>query len=84
MSRGPKCDNIMSIKLEDYLKSGMENILRGALYISGFNLKQNMFMAGFVRSCKEASARRERYNDAGEHIPLINDGEHTGGCVLFE
>ena len=72
----------MSTDLESYLKSGMENILRGAMNISRFNIKQAMFMAGFVGTCREASARRTRYESEGVHIPPFLIASITSRCNL--
>ena len=72
----------MSIDLEGYLRSGMENILRGAVNISRFNIKQTMFMAGFALSCKDASARRGRYESEGVHIPPFLIASITSRCNL--
>lgn len=72
----------MSVNLESYLKSGMENILRGAVSISRFDIRQSLFMAGFVRAAQEAAARRESFQEAGEHIPPFLIASITSRCNL--
>ncbi len=72
----------MKTDLESYLKSGMENILRGAMNISRLNVRQSMFMAGFARSCKIASAQREELKSKGEHIPPFLIASITAVPVL--
>ena len=72
----------MSVNLENYLKSGMENILRGAINVSRFDMQQSLFMAGFVRSAKKASARRDEYKNMGEHIPPFLIASITSRCNL--
>lgn len=72
----------MKTDLENYLKSGMENILRGAVNISRLNVRQSMFMAGFSRSCKIASSRRDELESNGEHIPPFLIASITSSCNL--
>ncbi len=72
----------MKTDLESYLKSGMENILRGAMSISRLNVRQSRFMAGFALSCKNASARREELKGKGEHIPPFLIASITSRCNL--
>ena len=72
----------MSIDLEGYLKSGTENILKGAVSISDFDIQQSMFMAGFVLAARRASARREKYAASGEHIPPFLIASITSRCNL--
>ena len=72
----------MSINLESYLKSGMENILRGAINVSRFDMQQSLFMAGFARSVKKASALRDKYEAKGEHIPPFLIASITSRCNL--
>lgn len=72
----------MSVDIERYLKSGMENILRGAISISNFNFKQSAFMAGFARSAKAAAERRSGYERRGIHIPPFLISSITSRCNL--
>ena len=72
----------MNVDLDNYLKSGMENILKGAMNISRFDIRQSLFMAGFARSCKEAASRRESYNSKGIHIPPFLIASITSRCNL--
>jgi len=60
----------------------MENIVRGAVNISRFSLKQSIFMAGFSRSCREAARRRSSYAQGGEHIPPFLIASITSRCNL--
>ena len=72
----------MAVNLESYLKSGMENILHGAINVSRFDVQQSLFMAGFARSVKKASARRDSYKNMGEHIPPFLIASITSRCNL--
>ena len=72
----------MSVDLDSYLKSGMENILRGAISISRFDIRQSLFMAGFARSCREAASRRESSKSMGKHIPPFLIASITSRCNL--
>lgn len=70
------------MELDSYLKSGTENILRGAVSISRFDIRQSVFMASFARSSREAAGLRRKYKDMGEHIPPFLIASITSRCNL--
>lgn len=72
----------MSVNLDEYLKSGMENIIKGAMDISRFNLRQSMFMAEFAKSARKAAKNRDKYKSMGHHIPPFLIASITSRCNL--
>jgi MoaA/NifB/PqqE/SkfB family radical SAM enzyme len=77
--------------LEQYLSTGVEHIVAGALKVSLRAPQQGIFFAKFAKASKQASNIRTRYAEQGQHIPpfLIASittqcNLHCAGCYAME
>lgn len=68
--------------LEKYLTGGVENIVKGALKATLSNPQESIFMAKYAISSKEASRKRAKAEERGEHIPPFLIASITSKCNL--
>lgn len=68
--------------LEKYLTGGVENIVKGAIKATLSNPKESIFMAQYALASKEASKKRAKAEENGEHIPPFLIASITSSCNL--
>ena len=69
-------------RLGDYLTEGVEKIVKGAVRATLSDPRESAFMARFALSSREASRRRARAQEGGEHIPPFLIASITSSCNL--
>ncbi len=70
------------VDLYTYLKTGVENIVKGALKATAKDPRESAFMTRFSLSCRAAAVRRKRFEEQGEHIPAFLIVSITSSCNL--
>lgn len=68
--------------LEQYLSSGVRNIVRQMTKISDFYAKESLFMAQYAIASKRAASLRIEAQKRGEHIPPFLIASITSVCNL--
>lgn len=68
--------------LENYLKQGVEGIVRDALKATLKNPRQSIFMARYAVSSKNANKLRDEAHERGEHVPPFLIASITSKCNL--
>lgn len=68
--------------LEKYLTKGVEGIVKEAVRATVSNPRASAFMTRFALASRIASAKREKAEAGGEHIPPFLIASITGGCNL--
>ncbi|BBF43509.1 radical SAM, pyruvate-formate lyase-activating enzyme like [Lachnospiraceae bacterium KM106-2] len=68
--------------LEEYLTSGVEKIVAGAVKATLKNPKESLFMAKYALASKKASKLRKQAEENGEHIPPFLIASVTSQCNL--
>ena len=68
--------------LESYLTCGVEKIVKGALKATLSNPQESIFMAKYSISSIEASKKRKKSEEGGEHIPPFLIASITSKCNL--
>ena len=68
--------------LEEYLSSGVENIVKGALRATLQDPKESIFMAKYAISSKEATKKRRIAKKQGKNIPPFLIASITSNCNL--
>ncbi|MCD7846351.1 MAG: radical SAM protein [Oscillospiraceae bacterium] len=71
-----------SFVLEEYLVSGVENIVQGAVRATLKDPRESIFMARFALASKAASKRRAELESNGEHMPAFLIASITSNCNL--
>lgn len=71
-----------SFDLEQYLSSGIENIVRGAIRATLKNPKETAFLLQYAAYAKAAATRRLALAAEGEHIPSFLIASITTRCNL--
>ena len=68
--------------LGEYLTSGVEKIVKGAVRATLSDPRESAFMARFALSSREASRRRAKAEEDGENIPPFLIASITSSCNL--
>ena len=68
--------------LETYLGIGVENIIKDAVKATFTNPKESAFFAKYVIASKKSSKIRQKFEEAGEHIPPFLIASITSSCNL--
>ena len=68
--------------LVEYMTSGVERIVKGAVKATLTDPRESAFMARFALSSKEASRRRAKADAEGENIPPFLIASITSSCNL--
>lgn len=68
--------------LENYLTTGVENIVKGAIKATLKDPKESAFMVSFAAASKKGASRRRQWADKGEHIPPFLIASITSACNL--
>lgn len=68
--------------LEEYLSTGIENIIKGAVKASLKNVKESIFIARYAAANKKFSRLRKLHEKNGEHIPPFLIASITSSCNL--
>lgn len=68
--------------LQEYLTKGVENVVADALRATMKNAKESAFMLKFALASRNASKKRRKLEDAGEHIPTFLIASITSKCNL--
>lgn len=71
-----------AFNLAVYLREGVEDIVKGALKATASNPKESAFMARFALASREATRKREKAEENGEHIPPFLIASITSSCNL--
>ncbi len=71
-----------TIDLQQYLTDGVEAIVKDALRATLRDPKEGLFMARFAMASGKASARREKYEKDGLHVPSYLIASITSSCNL--
>lgn len=69
--------------LSEYLKSGVEDVVRSIVKASFRSPKETAFMLKYALSSKEANKKRESFEKKGENIPAFLISSITSNCNLF-
>ena len=68
--------------LEQYLSSGIENIVKNAIKATFKNPRESLFLTRYANSAKQAAVRRHELECEGEHIPSLLIASITQRCNL--
>lgn len=71
-----------NINIQEYMTSGVENIIKDLTKASLTDPAQSIFMARFAIASKKASAKRKAAETSGEHIPAFLIASITSSCNL--
>ncbi len=69
-------------ELDRYLTRGVEDIVKSAVRATLTDPKESVFMARFALSSREASRKRAKAQEQGEHIPPFLIASITSSCNL--
>ncbi|MEA4921735.1 MAG: radical SAM protein [Eubacteriaceae bacterium] len=70
------------VRLEEYLRSGVENIVKGIIRASLKYPKTSIFMAKYAAGSRRAEAKRKQARLAGDHVPPFLIASITEECNL--
>ncbi len=68
--------------LAAYLQKGVENLVKRAVRVTAGNPRESAYMARFAISARDASRRRAKAEENGEHIPAFLIASITSACNL--
>lgn len=68
--------------IQEYMTKGVERVVADAVKATFKNPKESAFMAKFAIASRNASKKRRRAEDAGEHIPPFLIASITSQCNL--
>ncbi len=68
--------------IQEYMTKGVERVVADAVKATLKNPKESAFMLSFAAASKAASAKRQRSEQAGEHIPPFLIASITSKCNL--
>ncbi len=69
-------------QLDAYLSKGVENIVKSAIRSTLTDSKESAFFVKFAAACREASRKRAKAEQEGEHIPPFLIASITSECNL--
>lgn len=70
------------LDIQQYLRGGVEGIVRDAARATLRNPRESAFMARFALASRRASDRRDQLEAAGEHVPAFLIASITNACNL--
>ncbi|MGN1413653.1 MAG: radical SAM protein [Anaerovoracaceae bacterium] len=70
------------MNIQEYLTTGVENIVKNAVKVTLTNPVQSIFMGRFAAAAKAASEKRKLSEKTGEHIPAFLIASITSSCNL--
>ncbi|MCR4587923.1 MAG: radical SAM protein [Lachnospiraceae bacterium] len=68
--------------IQEYMTKGVERVVADALKATLKNPRESAFMAGFAKASVEASLKRKKAEENGEHIPPFLIASITSKCNL--
>ena len=71
-----------AFNLQEYLKKGVQDVVADAIRATLKNPRESAFMLKFAVSSQQATKRREKLEEAGEHIPPFLIASITSQCNL--
>lgn len=77
-----KVETNQEFQLEEYLTTGVENIVKGALKASLSNPRESLFMGKYALQSRKSTQLRRTAEAAGEHIPPFLIASITSRCNL--
>ncbi len=68
--------------LQEYMSNGVANVIKSALKATFKNPKETIFMTEFALATKNATKKRKKAEENGEHIPAFLISSITSSCNL--
>jgi MoaA/NifB/PqqE/SkfB family radical SAM enzyme len=72
-----------NFNLQEYMGTGIENIVKGVIKASLKNPRETAFVMKYMLSSKEAEKKRKYYESKGQNIPPFLISSITSSCNLF-
>lgn len=69
--------------IQKYMTKGVENIVKNAIRATISNPAESVFIAKFAVASANASKKRKKAEDKGEHIPAFLIASITSSCNLY-